>query len=413
MKLTQDSVSRLALEPGERERFVWDDDLKGFGLRMRQAKSTWIIQYRTHGIQARMKIGDLATLSADLARKDAKAKLAAATLGNDPRKARAETRAKNAVRFGPLVEKYLAGPPRKRNGEPIRNTTLNQVTRDLKVKWKPLHSLPLANITRADVAARLIEIRDEHGKQSAIQARTVLSGFFAWAIGGGVAESNPVVGTNPPGAPNSRKRVLTGVELRAIWAACQDDDFGAIVKLLMLTGQRRAEVAGMTWAELDLQGGLWTIPEERYKTEREQRVPLSDFVLEILRNVPQWAGRDHPFGKLVGIPFQGFDAAKKALDARIAVAQGKALDPWILHDLRRTVATMMAESPENGGLGINPHIADAVLGHVGIKKGVMGIYNRATNEPEIRNALQRWAEHVRGIVTGDRKIEPLPQRRVG
>jgi integrase len=246
-----------------------------------------------------MKIGD--TLSADLARKDAEAKLAAATLGNDSRKARAETRAKNAVRFGLLVEKYLAGPARKRNGEPIRDTTLNQVTPDLKA----LHSLPIADIARANVAAQLIRIRTEHGKQSAVQARTVLSGFLAWAIGEGLTDANPVIGTNRPGAPNTRERVLTAAELAAIWAHCQDDDFGAIVKLLMLTGQRRAEVAGMTWSELDLPGSLWTIPKERYKTGREQRVPLSDFVLEILRNIPQWAGRNHPFGKRVGIPFQG------------------------------------------------------------------------------------------------------------
>jgi integrase len=174
--------------------------------------------------------------------------------------------------------------------------------------------------------------------------------------------------------------------------ACREDDYGRIVYLLALTGQRREEVGGMRWDELDLDARLWRIPPERTKNHRPHDVPLSGPALQILAKVIR---RDRPFvfGEGDG-PFQGWSKAKSALDKRIADA-GSTPAPWRLHDLRRTVATRM------GDLGIEPHVVEAVLNHVsGTKAGVAGVYNRSLYAGEKRAALALWADHVMSTFQG-------------
>src|SRR5207244_3794340 len=106
------------------------------------------------------------------------------------------------------------------------------------------------------------------GPIAATRARAALSAMYAWAVGQGIANENPVIGTNRPAEPRSRDRVLSDSDLAEIWAACQDDDYGRIVRLLMLTGQRRNEIGGMAWSELDLDQGTWCISGARTKNKR-------------------------------------------------------------------------------------------------------------------------------------------------
>jgi integrase len=184
----------------------------------------------------------------------------------------------------------------------------------------------------------------------------------------------------------SRERVLTDDELKAIWRACPDSDFGAIVKLLILTSQRRTEIGSLRWNEVDLERATISLPVERTKNKRAHVVPLSPPVLEILKAKQQSRG-----ATLFGITDKGFtdwSKSKAALDTRITGLTG-----WRLHDLRRTTVTGMA------GLGIQPHIIEAVINHVsGHKGGVAGIYNRAAYDKEKRAALDLWAEHVMALV---------------
>jgi integrase len=198
--------------------------------------------------------------------------------------------------------------------------------------------------------------------------------------------------------PVSRDRVLSDAELSDIWNACADDDFGNIVKLLILTGQRREEVAGMSWSELHLEKALWSLPAGRTKNHRPHDVPLSEQVLLVIKGVPARAERDMLFGRDDG-SFSGWSKAKAALDKRIAKARtatrandasgGGTVSEWRLHDLRRTVATRMAD------LGVEPHVIEAVLNHVsGVRSGVAGIYNRALYSAEKRSALQLWGKHI-------------------
>ena len=213
-------------------------------------------------------------------------------------------------------------------------------------------------------------------------------------------DANPVAATNRPQEPVSRDRVLSDGELREIWNACQDDDYGRIVKLLLLTGQRRDEIAALEWSEIDLDAALITLPKERTKNKRAHDVPLSDLALSILPSPRH--GRELVFGEGEG-PFTGFSAAKRRLDERINAARAKPMPEWRLHDLRRTAATRLAD------LGVQPHIIEALLNHVsGHKAGVAGIYNRAAYAPEKRAALTLWAEHIPALVDGvDRKVVPL------
>jgi integrase len=229
----------------------------------------------------------------------------------------------------------------------------------------------------------------------------------------GIVDQNPVIATNIAIEKPSRDRVLSEAELAAIWAASRDDDYGRCVRLLMLTGQRREEVGGMRWDELDLERGVWRLPPERTKNKRPHLVPLAPSAIAILKSGPRRArqgnGPEHVFG-LGERGFWGWAKAKEKLDHRIATAHHGRAQPiaaWRVHDLRRTAATIMADK-----LGVLPHIVEAVLNHAsGHKGGVAGVYNRAGYEREVRAALLAWADHLESIVHGaERKIVPIPLR---
>jgi integrase len=201
--------------------------------------------------------------------------------------------------------------------------------------------------------------------------------------------------------------VLTDNELRLIWRHAGGGDYGAIIPLLILTGQRREEVGGMNWGEIDLDRALWSIGGERTKNRRAHDVPLSDEAASIIKPLRR-DGRELVFGSGEG-SFQGWSNAKAALDARIAAAlheRSQEMAPWRMHDIRRTVATRMAD------LGVLPHVVEAVLNHVsGHKAGVAGVYNRASYAAEKRNALAMWAEHLRALAGLSTNV--LPMKRVG
>ena len=202
----------------------------------------------------------------------------------------------------------------------------------------------------------------------------------------GFTDANPVVGTRKAVDEIARDRVLTDAELAAVWRNAGDADFGAIVRLLILTGQRREEVAAMTWDEVDLASATWRIGGDRTKNARSHYVPLASQAVGLLRTVERRDGRALVFGSRKG-PFSGWSKAKASLDARMSAALGHPLPPWRLHDVRRTVATGLAD------LGALPHVIEAVLNHVsGHKAGVAGVYNRSVYATEKRAALDLWAE---------------------
>jgi integrase len=205
---------------------------------------------------------------------------------------------------------------------------------------------------------------------------------------------NPVALTNDPlgGVDNSRDRVLTDAELAKVWNACGDDDFGKIVKLLILTGCRRDEIGSLKWSEIN--DGVLTIPAARSKNRKAHSLILPPMALDILKPIPRREGRDYLFGQSGGgYSRWGFYTA--ALRQRLGD-----MPAFTIHDLRRTMRTGL------GKLGIAPLVAELCINHV--KKGIVAVYDRHTYEREIASALALWAEHVSAIVEGRKqKVVPL------
>jgi integrase len=392
MRLTKASVAKLSLPAGKSDLLVFDDDLAGFGLRLRSGgKRTWIAQYRLGTKQRRLSLGSAAAIDADEARKRAKAALSKVNLGVDPQIEKNGARVQASVTIGSTAEIYLSRWAETR----LKPNNFANVCRYLRVHWSPVHEVAVQSVTRAMVAARLGEIASTKGPYSANRARAALSAFYSWAIGEGLVDANPVVGTNKAIDEESRDRVLSPEELSLVWREAGEGDYAAILRLLILTGQRREEVGGMLWSEIDLRAAMWRIGADRTKNGLAHDVPLSAPAVTILSALNRREGRDLVFGTGDG-PFQGWSNAKSALGARLSTALGGATPtPWRLHDIRRTVATRMAD------LGVLPHVVEAVLNHIsGHKAGVAGVYNRSSYAAEKRAALELWASHVAGLVEG-------------
>jgi integrase len=226
--------------------------------------------------------------------------------------------------------------------------------------------------------------------------------MYAWAMREGVVDVNPVLSTNTAGDEVARDRVLSSEEIVEIWQASRDDDYGCIVKLLILTGQRREEVGGIRDTEIDITKRLWCLPKERCKNKQAHEIPLSEMALSLLQRHRRIAGRDLFFGETENGPFQSWSWNRREMDKRIAAARAASgnntpFPPYVLHDVRRTVATGLGE------LGVQPHVIEAVLNHVsGSRRGVAGIYNRASYANEKRQALDLWSAHIASLLAGER-----------
>ena len=236
------------------------------------------------------------------------------------------------------------------------------------------------------------EIASKSGAMSANRAHTALAGFFKWAIKNGYVTGAKPTRDIDPLRERSRSRVLTEAELVVIWQACEDDDFGKIVRLLMLTGCRREEIGGLLWAEFfSAKGphGQIELPEHRVKNKRPHIVPLSKAALAILQSCVHegYEGRRHVFG---GSGFASWWYGKAELDKRIAARLGSPMPHWTLHDLRRSFVTHISE------LGYAPrHVVESLVNHIsGSKAGVAGVYNRAQYLPERQEAMEKWGRRL-------------------
>jgi integrase len=234
----------------------------------------------------------------------------------------------------------------------------------------------------------LAKIEQGSGPVSRNRVRSTLSAFYSWCIKEGLCDVNPVAGTGQADEGGSRERVLTKDEIAKVWLATGlHVDFIDIVRLLLLTGQRREEIAGLRWSEIDFDAKLIRLPPARVKNNREHIVPLSKAAMEILCVKHSNPGPSNANDSRV---FRGFSwtREKARLDAAINIA------PYRLHDIRRSVATWLGE------LGFaTPFVIEAILNHVsGHKAGVAGVYQRQRYENECRQALDKWAEYITTLV---------------
>jgi integrase len=393
MKLTTANVAKLTLPAGKSDHIEFDDDVIGFGLRLRSSsKPTWIYQYRVGPRSRRMTLGAVSALSAKVARETAVRLYSQVKLGGDPAATKAKAVQTRAETFGAGVATYL-----RRQAEHLRARSLVEVRRHLSVHARPLHPLQLAEIDRRAVSRLLSGIAETSGSVTANRTGSSIAAMYAWSIREGACDNNPAAFLNKR-AETPRSRVLTDGELRAVWKATGgSDQYSAVVRLLMLTGCRREEIGGLAWSEIDLDKGLITLPPSRTKTNREHVIPLSAPALDVLEAQPRREGRDYVFGEGPH-GYKGFSQGKADLDARTKIEP-----PWVVHDLRRTVSTRLHE------LGVQPHIVESVLAHVGHKSGVAGVYNKAAYANEKRQALALWGEYVAALVE-ERESKIVPMR---
>src|SRR5215471_2369768 len=249
MKLTREAVARYRPPQGKADHIVFDEDLSGFGLRYRAGKRTWIYQYAFGGgeerVNARMTLGEYPALPPAKARSQAEDLYAKVRLGQHPASDKKKTRSDARHTFGRLVAGYL-----EHQRSELRDSSHAEVSRYLDRYASSLHGLPASVIDRKRIADLLDTIAGEHGAISANRARAGLSALFGWAIRRGLHDTNPVIGTEQR-KERSRNRVLSDIELAAIWNATGNSDFDNIVRLLILTGQRASEIAGLRWAEIN------------------------------------------------------------------------------------------------------------------------------------------------------------------
>lgn len=381
IRLTEETVRTLSAgESGDTFYPDWDSGKRpahvpGLYVRVRESGASYTIQWRQlqGQKQRRLVLGKVGAISLAEARRSARQKFEEIAQGRDPIAERARSRTERT--FGEAAEEYLQA----RVGT-MKPRSIAECRKHLMRYFKNLHPLTVAAVNRALIATELRTIIREHGPIASDRARGTLSAFYGWCIAHGLTEANPVIGTIKSGMEKARDRVLTDGELVKVWNSAPDADYGRIVKLLILTGQRRDEIAGMRREELG--EDVLTLPKERTKNGRPHDVPLSDQALAVLAEHPERADSDFVFGRGEA-GFSGYSRSKERLDEASGVTD------WVIHDLRRTVATGMAN------IGVQPHIIEAILNHVsGHKAGVAGIYNRSTYAAEKRAALALWGSHV-------------------
>jgi integrase len=428
MKLTAKVIRGLQLPDGKSDHLFWDDEIPGFGLRVRAGGSrSFVFQYALGDKQRRLSLG-AATQESFAKHKDepgirekAAQLHAKVKLGQDPAGDKTDARKRASDTFETIAKRFLAAKKAE-----LRPGSYDQIRRHIETYAKTLNGLHMAKISRRDIATAIGAVKNNSGAVTSNRVRSTLSALFSWAMSEGIdgIEGNPVAGTNKS-EERARERVLKDHELRAIWKHAGDDHYGAIIRLLMLTGQRADEIASLQWSEItevtvpakritdtvvlvQFTIKAMELPAERTKNKRPHIIPLSDSAAEILAAQPRRADDDGKLRELVfGVGQQGFSGwsrCKERLDERIAKDLGAPLDHWTPHDLRRTASTLM-----NDRLGVLPHVVEAILNHVGgAKAGVAGVYNKALYLRERVEALNLWADHLTAIVEGqESNVTPL------
>ena len=400
-RITKTVVDGLAA--GGKDRFVWDDELRGFGLRVTgSGAKSYVLQYRMGGRGTdtrRITIGVHGSPWTPAgARDEAERLLILVRQGRDLVSEKAELkRVAVELAFSSYADKFL----KSYGKEHWRPGTYSNADSNLRRYVTPvLKKKPLPSIRRADITGVL----DGLPPGSPALPRNIYAlvrKLFAWAVERGDIDRSPLEGFKGPPNVASRDRVLTDEELKLVWFGSDKlgYPFGALTRFLLATGQRREEVAAMDWKELHKSTGEWFIPAGRAKNGTAHTVPLNAPAMSILSGLATgetWPKKGLIFTTTGDTAVSGFSRAKARLDELIAELNDKqAIPPWRLHDLRRTLATGLQR------LGVRFEVTEAVLNHVsGSKSGIAGVYQRHDWKQEKRDALTAWAAHVERVVTG-------------
>jgi integrase len=391
MKLTEKVISALVCEQGRKDRLVFDDQVRGLGVRISASGSkNFIVQFRTvTGRKRRLRIGAWGAMTLEQARSIAKGTVGEAAVGRDPfaeRKASRET-ARDSAGGDRLSLTALLGRWAEIGLCDRRQGYRREAVRAVSVAFARFLPRRANEITRADAIGVLDELVRAGKVSMASRTLAYARACFSWAVKRGQLEANPFSGLPIASTVITRDRVLSDAEISAIFngSAALGYPFGPLFQVLMLTAQRRDEVAGMRWSELSSDCATWTIPAGRSKNRKAHEVHLAESVRSIIGSLPRLATSDLVFSTSGITPVSGFSRARARLDS----LQDMPTD-WRLHDFRRTCVTWLAEA------GFNTAVADKILNHAtatGLTT-VARTYQRAQFVPERRKALDAWSEHI-------------------
>lgn len=415
-RITKRAVESIPLPPASSRSYLWDDQLKGFGVMVTKAGArSYLVQYRIGGRGAptrRYTIGkhgspwtaerarDRAVDVLELVRKRVdpveaekeRLQAAAATKSSDERLA--------FDAYADLFGKQYIDRKQLRSGEDIKSV----IRRDLIPYFR---TKPIGSIRRDEITACLDGIV-ARSPSAAVKAHKWLRKMLLWAVDRGDIGGSPMEGMAAPAKDGERTRVLADIELRAAWLGAEDlgEPYCSFFRVLVLTGQRLREVAGMRWAEIDEDKAVWVIPAKRAKNGRDHLVPLSDSVLELVKSrFPTKAARTGPVFSTDGIkPINGFSKPKAKLDIAVAKvfaqnspAELPLIPPWVFHDLRRTFQTNAQ------ALGFPRDHIHAAVAHAaeGRRSGLARIYQLYDYQPEKTALMSAWSRMVAKIVAED------------
>jgi integrase len=382
VKLTKSAID--ALPTPAKDVVYWDSGCPGFGVKVTpKGRKVFIVLYRGAGSRLRKyTIGPYGRVTLHQARMAALKIFAARTDGRDPAAEKQLARRRLvADRVDELIELYIA--------EHVSETrSAREISRLLRREVIPTWGTRSAHeIGKREVIELVQDVVARGAPSAANKLLKLIKTFFGWCVGRAILEASPAQGLSSPAREKARDRVLSDAELTSIIAAARQMNrpYGAIVELLALTGQRREEVAQLTWDELDLAKKIWTIPASRTKNAKPHMVHLSKQSVAVVMRMPKLGM--FVFSLSGTRPFQSFGKLKRELDKRSGVSD------WRLHDLRRTCVSGMAR------LGIPPHVADKVLNHQGgTISGVAAVYQRHEFLSQRKEALDRWGAHVEGLL---------------
>jgi integrase len=404
IKLT-DYSAKAAKAPATGRVEIFDELVTGLALRVTEkgAKS-WTLLYRLDGKSTRETLGKYPALMLGAARDAAKEKLRLVAKGKDPRleaaRERAEQAKQDAETFGALAKTYR---DEILNGQRSGAEMWSAIERDLNPFWR---DIPVRDISRTMIISRLQAIAKPEGSDLAprIYARNrraaLIRAMFNFALDNDLVDRNPAARLKML-EEKSRDRVLTDAEIVEVWQAAGKlaQPAGPLVRMLLLTGQRRSEISDLAWAEVDDAEKLLLIPAERMKAGLAHEIPLPPAALALLDEVPKF---EPPRTYVFASPHRkdaavnSFSQIKSDLDRLILDARKEkdpeavAMPAWRFHDLRRTMRSGLAR------FGISPDIAERVLSH--LPAGVQAVYDRHQYREQKRQAIATWCNHVAALL---------------
>jgi len=404
-QMTDPGIRKMRKAPKGKRIEKFDAIAPGLSLRVteRGAKS-WSVYYRFGGKHQRFTIGSWPAIGVADAREQAGQITNQAKSGVDPKQVRARataaTQAETCKTFEAVAQSYI-----KRECSKLKRGKEYEaaIRREFIPRWG---AYPMTDLRRLHLTDLTDELLDADKPGAAHRAHEITKRIFNWAVERGEIEASPFATMKPPVCKVMRDRVLKRHEIEALWKTwgVMGYPFGPLSKLLLVTAQRLREVAMMEWCEIDLGNAIWIIPGSRTKNGHEMEVPLSSLAIEVIESLPKFTHGSYVFTTTSGKrPVSGFSKMKARTDVLFLKTRQeearengqdpvaiKPLEPWRLHDLRRTCRTGLAE------LGVPEVIAEKVLNH-SPRNVLTKIYNRHEYADEKKAALERWALRLREI----------------